>query len=202
MTEPDPSEKVRNVIDRQQLATLCAICSFIAVACDGSHPTSPDSSSSLSGTTTLHVEPDAALSPDDPSGMVSLAVWPFEAGGAVSIDVCVDDAGQPIASTFDVNTGCASQGGIWTIARDQTGDPWISRIWSGRATVRFDRQAGQAPILFRSAYYAPDGGATRDITDCRWLLAEHSDVGVACTSDGAVRQMPWTMTGTGSDAAR
>ncbi len=190
------------MIDRQQLATLCAVCSFIVVACDGSNPTSPDSSSSLSGTTTLHVEPDAALAPDDPSGMVSLAVWPFEAGGAVSIDVCVDDAGQPIASSRDLDADCVDQGGRWEIARDQAGDPWISRSWWGQTVVRFDRRTDQAPMLFRASYYAPDGGATRDITDCRWLLAEHSDVGVACTSDGAARQMPWTMSGAGSDAAR
>lgn len=190
------------MIDRQHLAALCAVCSFVVVACDGSSPTSPEPSSSVSGTTTLHVEPDAALAPDDPSGMVGLAVWPFESGGAVSIHVCVDDAGQPIASTYDVQAGCASQGGRWAIARDQAGDPWISRSWWGQTIVRFDRRAGQAPMLFRISYYAPEGGETRDVTDCRWLLVEHSDVGVACTSDGAARQMPWTMAGAGSDSAR
>lgn len=201
MTETDSFEKVLNVIDRQHLA-VCAACCFVAAACGGSSPTSPESSSSLTGTTTVHVEPDAALTPDDPSGMVNLSVWPFEAGGAVSIDVCVDDAGLPIASELDLDADCVSQGGRWDIARDQEGDPWISRTWWGQAVVRFDRQAGQAPMLFRVAYQAPDGGATRDISDCRWLLAEHSDVGVACTSDGAARQMPWTMSGAGSDAAR
>lgn len=202
MSEPDPLEKVRNVIFRQQLATICALCSFTVVACDGSSPTSPESTGAFSGTTTVHVQPDAALTPDDPSGMVSLAVWPFEAGGAVSIDVCVDDAGQPIAAGYDLDAGCVAQDGRWVIARDQAGDPWISRSWWGQTVVRFDRRAGQAPMLFRVAYVAPDGGATRNVTDCRWLLAEHNDVGIACTSDGTARQMPWTMAGAGSDSAR
>lgn len=174
-------------MNRQNLMVL-AVLACGAVACTDGGPTSP---ASEPAPTTLSIEPDAALVPDDPTGLVNLAVSPNEAGGFVSIELCVDAQDAAIAALLDRGLTCEEQGGHWTVARDREGVRWLARAWPGYATVRFDRQADQAPMLFRASYDAPDGGATRSVTGCAWLLAEAHDVGVACTSEGEARVLPW-----------
>lgn len=178
-------------MNRQKVLVLAALA-LGATACADGGPTAPSSEPSP---TTLSVEPDAALVPDDPTGLVNLAVWPHEAGGQISIEVCVDAGGDPIAAGFDRGLECEAQSGHWVIARDQDGVRWVERTWPGYATVRFDRSPEQPPMLFRATYEAPDGGATRSVRGCSWLLAEATDVGVACTSDDEVRVLPWLAPG-------
>ena len=175
-------------------ALLCAAASMATVACGESGPTAPAQVDDVNPTI-LQVQPDAAVTHDDASGLVNLSVWPHDAGGLVSIETCVATDGRPIAASFDRATSCEAQGGHWTIARDMSGEPWVGRTWQGWATVRFSRETGQAPMLFRTSYEAPRGGATRDVVGCRWILAENSDVGVACTSDDEARVMPWVAPG-------
>lgn len=162
-----------------------AIAACLATLACGAEATAPDLPS---GPTTLQVEPDAALAPDDPSGVVNLAVWPHEAGGQISIEVCVARDGRPLAARDGLP--CDALGGSWAIARDQSGQAWVARTWPGWATVRFAREAEQPPMLFRASYEAPDGGRTRDVPACTWLLAASSDVGVACRSNEEHRVMP------------
>lgn len=178
-------------MNRQRLLVL-AVLALGAAACADGGPTAP---SSPPRPTTLSVEPDAALVADDPTGLVNLAVWPHEAGGRISIEVCIDEGGEAIAAAFDRSLGCEVQGGLWAIARDQDGVHWVGLTWPGYATVRFDRKQEQAPMLFRATYEAPEGGTTRSVRACRWLLAEATDVGVACTSDDEVRVLPWLAPG-------
>lgn len=182
----------------QRIAGLLITAVIGLSACGGDAPTAPTDSVTP---TTLQVEPDAALAPGDPTGLVNLSVWPHEAGGQVSIELCVDPAGRPIAARLDASISCEAQDGRWTIARDVAGSVWLARTWPGWASVRFERAADQPPMLFRTTYEAPSGGVTRDVTGCAWLLAENRDVGVACRSDRHRDVLPSILPGGGAPMA-
>lgn len=157
-------------------------------ACGGESPTSPESFSLV---TELHIEPNVPAPELDPTGLVSITVLPGETGGTVTIEVCSDDAGQPMPGNYPISLqACADAGGEWAIARDVQGRAWDSRELARSDIVKFARETGQPPLLFRAAYEARAGGFSENVGFCPWLLAEQVDVGVLCTSEDDVRLLP------------
>ena len=142
--------------------------------------------------TTLHVQPDAGLTPDDPSGVVALSTRPAIAGGWMTIERCEDREGRPVPANLAAGT-CEEASGTWAVARDAAGTVWQGAAWTGSNVLRFDRFVEQAPTWYRASYTAAPGSGQADIDDCRWTLAEDVDVGVLCSSSTGTRVLPWTV---------
>ena len=167
---------------------LMAATGISLAACGGEAPSSPQVSTLF---TQLQVQPTAPMSEIDPRGLITLSVTPAEIGGTVTIEVCSDQSGQPMPGSFAIDIAdCGAANGVWRLARDSDGQLWDRVEVTRSISVPFDREAGQAALLFRSSYRAPSGGYGEDIGVCPWVLAENLDVGVVCTSDDEVRLLP------------
>lgn len=168
---------------------LLAATGISLTACGGGEtPSSPQVSTLF---TQLHVQPTAPMSEIDPRGLITLSVTPAEIGGTVTIEVCSDQTGQPLPGSFAIDpAACAAANGQWRLARDSQGLLWDRVEVTRSISVQFDREAGQAGLLFRSSYRAPITGYGEDVGVCPWVLAENLDVGVVCTSDDEVRLLP------------
>jgi len=167
---------------------LMAATGIVLAACGSETPSSPQVSTLF---TQLHVQPTAPTSEIDPRGLIALSVTPAEIGGTVTIEVCSDQTGQPMAGSFAIDVAdCPAANGQWRLARDSEGRLWDRVEVTRSISVQFDREAGPAGLLFRSSYRAPDGGYGEDIGSCPWVLAENLDIGVVCTSDDEVRLLP------------
>jgi hypothetical protein len=168
--------------------TLMAATGILLAACGGEAPSSPQVSTLF---TQLHVQPLARMTEIDPRGLITLSVTPAEIGGTVTIEVCSDQAGQPMPGSFAIDTAdCGAANGQWRVARDSEGRLWDRVEVTRSISVHFDGEAGPAGLLFRSSYRAPNGGYGEDIGACPWVLAENLEVGVVCTSDDEVRLLP------------
>ena len=179
-------------------AVAIAVIGIALAACGDDSPTSPEASASL---TQLHIEPNTPTSDVDPRGFIAISVLPGEIGGTVTIEVCSGETGQPMPGDFAIDLiACENVGGQWIIALDSQGRSWERRELAGSAIVRFDREPGQAGLLFRSSYEAPGNGATEDVGLCPWVLSEGLDVGVLCTSDDDMRLLPVVRSGNGAIA--
>lgn len=180
-------------------AIVIAVFGFAMNACGGDAPTGPAGSAMP---TELHVETNAPVSESDPTGLVVVSVFQGEVGGTISIEVCADDAGLPLPGDYRIDSDeCAESSGRWIIATDDQGRLWDRQPIDEFVLLRFEREPGQAALLFRTSYQAPNTGNSKSVDICPWTLAEHSDVGVLCTSDNEFRLLPRVLAGEGATVA-
>jgi len=171
----------------------------IAMTACGDAPTNPVAPTEL---TQLAIEPSTPISDTDPTGMVILTVFGGETTGTVTVEVCSDQAGNPMPGEFPIDVAaCEQAAGRWIVAVDDQNRAWDRRSVDEPAILRFGREANQGALLFRASYEAPKNGRSESVPACPWTLAEGSDLGVRCTSKNEIQLLPGIRSGHGVAAA-